>query len=98
MAELPPQPTPKAEPPTPAPGGPDALPVDPDGLGQPRDLEPEHNPAVEGMPAEVAQTEPPQTEPTEATDEGTGEGTGEGTDEAAEDHDAGDQPQQEQPG
>lgn len=60
MDELSPAPIPHAEPPTPPPGGPDALPLDPEDKGQPHDLEPAKNPAVDGMPAEVAKAEPSQ--------------------------------------
>lgn len=57
MSELPPMPDPVAEEPELKPGGPDAIEDDPDGLGLPRDLAPENNPAVEEekIPDEITQ-------------------------------------------
>ncbi len=55
MSDLPAQPSPTAEPPTPAPGGPDAMPMDPQDRGQAKDLDPTRNPAVNDVvPDEVA--------------------------------------------
>ncbi|MGN0063666.1 MAG: hypothetical protein ACI379_05445 [Nocardioides sp.] len=55
MSELAPKPEPVAERPVLKPGGPDALADDPQDRGQPRDLDPQENPAVNDVvPDEVA--------------------------------------------
>lgn len=56
MSELPPKPAAVAQSPELKPGGADAIPDDPDGLGLPRDLHPTLNPAVDDvLPAEIAE-------------------------------------------
>lgn len=56
MPDLSPQPEPVTEEPQLRPGGVDALDVDPDGAGLPRDLDPDNSPVGDVMPEEV--TEP----------------------------------------
>lgn len=61
--ELKPMPEPTAEEPELEPGGVDAVEVDPDGAGLPRDLVPEDNPAVEDAPDEISELDDKQQEP-----------------------------------
>lgn len=65
MSELKPKPEPVVEKPELKPGGPDALPDDPQDRGQPRDLEPERNPGVNrAVPDEVATPDDKDQAPT----------------------------------
>lgn len=72
MSDISPRPAPKVDKPELRPGGADALPVDPDGLGLPRDLPPATNPAAEKVPDEVLAKEPSGQEPDGAADEEIG--------------------------
>ncbi len=63
-------PEPIAEKPILKPGGPDALPDDPQDRGQPRDLDPERNPGVKDtLPDEIAADDDKQQEPSGQADE-----------------------------
>ena len=56
MSDLPPMPKAVTEEPELKPGGADAIPDDPDGLGLPRDLSPDQNPAVDDvLPEAIAE-------------------------------------------
>lgn len=69
MSDLPEKPAPVTEEPQLRPGGPDALPVDPDGKGLGRDLPPNQNPAVDDvLPEEIAEQEPKDQSPSGEAD------------------------------
>ncbi|GGD22191.1 hypothetical protein [Nocardioides daphniae] len=74
MSTLPPKPDPVTEEPELKPGGIDAIPDDPDGLGLPRDLAPENNPAVDDeLPDEIAEPDDKDQAPSgEADDQEAG--------------------------
>ena len=70
-------PEPRAEKPVLKPGGPDALPDDPQDRGQPRDLEPERNPGVnDALPDEIAADDDKQQAPSGQADEEAGKEAG----------------------
>lgn len=73
MADLPPKPEAVAEEPELKPGGVDAIPDDPDGLGLPRDLDPDSNPAVnETVPDEIVEPDDKDQAPTGQADAESG--------------------------
>ena len=80
MSDLPPMPKAVTEEPQLKPGGTDAIEDEPEGLGLPRDLDPEKNPAVDDvLPPGLAQSDDKKQGPTGAADEEAGTKSGEGS-------------------
>lgn len=77
MSELAPRPEPVAEAPVLRPGGPDALPDDPQDRGQTRDLHPEDNPAVNDVvPDEITAPDDKDQAPSGQADAEAGTASG----------------------
>jgi hypothetical protein len=73
MSDLSPKPDPFTEEPQLRPGGPDALPRDPDGSGLPRDLDPDSNPSVnDELPDEITEPDDKEQAPSGKADEEAG--------------------------